>query len=206
MDRVNVYIDGYNFYYGINQDGWLKCGWCNFLTLSRILANRAFGSSVEVGQVKYFTSKVLHRQENRGGESDRQQMWLAALRVCTPEVEIIEGRFQKIPGRPRVEKETDMNIGLAMQADVQRCERMILISGDTDFTPAIRAVQSHGLPVVVFVPPNTPIPRLGARTEQIERAELTSSHLPDVIEVPGASPILWSRYQDLRIRSRQAAR
>lgn len=206
MDRVNVYIDGYNFYYGINKEGWLKCGWCNFSKLSRVLATRAFGSSVEVGKVKYFTSPVRDWHEARTGESERQAMWLSAVSICTPEVEVIHGRFQKVKGRLRVEKETDLNIGLAMQADVGLCERMILISGDTDFSPAIRIALAKGVPVVVFVPPNTPVPNLPTRAEQIQREDLTLSHLPDEIPAPNGTRILWSRYQELRAQSRPIPR
>jgi hypothetical protein len=50
---VNVYIDGYNFYYSISKrQETLALGWCNFLKLADRLAFRAFGDRYVVGAVK----------------------------------------------------------------------------------------------------------------------------------------------------------
>jgi deoxycytidylate deaminase len=143
MSGVHVYIDGYNFYCGINKPGWLKYGWCNFSKLATHLAGRAFGSSFGVDEVKYYTAPVRMGQENKHGESERQQMWLDAIRTETPEVKIIEGRWKKIGNEPREEKETDVNIAVDMQWDTVKSERIILVSGDSDFIPAIRGVRKH---------------------------------------------------------------
>ncbi len=156
MTGVHVYIDGYNFYCGINKPGLLKYGWCNFSKLARRLADHAFGSSFQVDEVKYYTAPVgLGRLENTRGEGERQKMWLDAIRAETPEVKIILGRWQKIGNNPRKEKETDVNIALDMQRDTARSGRVILVSGDSDFIPAIRSAVKAGKPAAVFVPPNT---------------------------------------------------
>ena len=54
MSGAHVYIDGYNFYCGINKPGWLKYGWCNFSKLSERLAHGAFGSSRAVDEVRCY--------------------------------------------------------------------------------------------------------------------------------------------------------
>jgi uncharacterized LabA/DUF88 family protein len=134
MSGVYVYIDGYNFYYGINKPGWLKYGWCNFSKLAKRFAERAFGSSFPVDEVKYYTAPVrVGWQENKRGESERSKMWLDAIRAETPEVRIIEGRWSKIGNKQRKEKETDVNIAVDMQWDIAKCGRIILVSGDSDF-------------------------------------------------------------------------
>ncbi|MGD0910158.1 MAG: hypothetical protein ABSA96_21460 [Candidatus Acidiferrales bacterium] len=46
---VNVYIDGYNFYYSINKQETLHLGWCNVSILADRLAYRAFGDLYVVG-------------------------------------------------------------------------------------------------------------------------------------------------------------
>jgi len=202
MSGVYVYIDGYNFYCGINRPGWLKYGWCNFSKLSKRLAERAFGSSFPVDEVKYYTAPVhLGPQENWRGESERQKMWLDAVRAETPEVKIINGRWQKIGEKERKEKETDVNIAVDMQY-TDRSGRIILISGDSDFIPAIRAVRRAGIPVVVFLPPNkdrykSPID-CPIRIEEIKKEDLVDCRLQDTISVPGKTPIRWSEYQALR--------
>lgn len=203
MSGVHVYIDGYNFYCGINKPGWLKYGWCNFSKLANRLAERAFGSSSQVDEVKYYTAPVrLGRQENTRGESERQQMWLDAILAETPEVKIIPGRWQKIGNEPREEKETDVNIAVDMQWDTVRSGRIILVSGDSDFIPAIRGARKAGKPVVVFLPPNTDRysspPDFSIRTEEIKKEDLADCRLQETILVPGKPPILWSAYLNLR--------
>ena len=202
MSSLHVYIDGYNFYCGINEPGWLKYGWCNFSKLAAHLAGRTFGSSIRVDQVKYYTAPVRIGQENKPGESERQQMWLDAIRAETPEVNITEGRWKKIGNEPREEKETDVNIAVDMQWDTAKSERIILVSGDSDFIPAIRGARKAGKPVVVFVPPNTGAykspPDCPFRIEMITREDLAGCRLQETILIPGKAPILWSAYVNLR--------
>lgn len=203
MGSVYVYIDGYNFYCGINNKGWLKYGWCNFSKLAERLAQRAFLSSCAVGQVNYYTTRVREkREENRSGERERQQMWLDAMHAETPEVKIIEGRWKKIGNEPREEKETDVNIAVDMQWDIRKCERIILVSGDSDFIPAIRRAERAGKLVAVFLPPNQSpykIPQdCGFRIEQIKQDDLANCRLQETILVKGKAPILWSAYLNLR--------
>jgi hypothetical protein len=202
MNGVYLYIDGYNFYVGINHPGWLKYGWCNFSRLAKCLTERAFGSSVSVDAVKYYTAPVRLGQQNRTGEPDRRQMWLDAVCTETPEVQIIQGRFQKIGSSPRKEKETDVNIAVDMQWDTAKAGRVILISADSDFVPAIRAVRKAGKPTVVFLPPHQdgykPPPDCSFRIEMIKREELANCRLQEKILRPGKPPILWSDYLALR--------
>jgi hypothetical protein len=74
MDGVYVYIDGYNFYWGISHPGWLKYGWCNFAQLARCLSEKAFGRSFQVEEVKYYTAPVRLGQEKRAGELPRNSL------------------------------------------------------------------------------------------------------------------------------------
>jgi uncharacterized LabA/DUF88 family protein len=202
MDGVYVYIDGYNFYRGISHPGWLKYGWCNLARLARCLSEKAFGRSFRVEEVKYYTAPVRLGQENRTGERARQEMWLEAFRIETPAVRVIPGRFQKIGNSPRREKETDVNIAVDMQWDIAKFGRAVLISADSDFIPAIRAVQRASRPVVVFFPPNQDGYRAPedcpVRIERITREDLAECRLPETIPRSGKPPITWSAYLNLR--------
>lgn len=201
MDNVYVYVDGYNFYCGINHPGWLKYGWCDFTKLAARLAERAFGAGCRVEAVKYYTARVGENQENRHGERDRQKMWLDAVRAATPGVNVIEGRFQKFECSPRHEKETDVNIAVDMQVDSEKFAKAILISGDSDFKRAVRAVKARR-EVVVFLPPNQNQYRLDGgepyRIEQITKEDLAACRLPEMIFRSGKPPIAWSDYMHLR--------
>ncbi len=202
MGGVYSYIDGYNFYAGINHRGWLKYGWCNFTQLAKHLSNRAYGSSFEIEEVKYYTAPVRIGQENASGERERQEMWLDAIRAETPSVRVIAGRFQKIGRSPRREKETDVNIAVDMQWDIGKFDRAILISADSDFIPALRAVRKASRPVVVFFPPNQEGYKMpedcSVRIERITKEDLAICLLPETIRPVGKPPITWSAYLNLR--------
>jgi uncharacterized LabA/DUF88 family protein len=199
MNGVHVYVDGYNSYCGINQRGWLKYGWCNFSKLAKRLAERAFGSSLPVDEVKYYPAPVRLGQ-GTPGEIERQKMWLDALRAEAPEVKIVEGRFQKIGDDPRKEKETDVNIAFDMGRDIARAGKVILVSADSDFVSAVSEVREAGRPAFVFFPPNQSGYKspLDCPSRVISKEDLADCRLQDTILRPGKPPILWSAYQNLR--------
>ncbi len=205
MEGVYVYIDGYNFYRGISHPGWLRYGWCNFVQLAKCLSEKAFGRSFQVEEVKYYTAPVRLGQESRAGERERQELWLDAIRIETPTVRVIPGRFQKIGDNPRREKETDVNIAVDLQWDIAKFGRVILISADSDFIPAIRAVRKASRPVVVFLPPNQEGYKAPedcpVRIERITREDLAECRLRETILRHGKPPITWSAYLHLRRRA-----
>jgi len=78
---------------------------------------------------------------------------LDALNVHSPLVEIKDGRFQEKDRRCRVcgsawkvfeEKETDVNIAVALLADAvrDRFDTALMISADSDLCPAVRETKS----------------------------------------------------------------
>jgi hypothetical protein len=89
-----------------------------------------------------------------------------------------------------------------MQWDTLKSGRIILVSGDSDFIPAIRGARKAGKPVVLFVPPNTggykAPPDCPFRIEMIKMEDLVGCRLQETILVPGKPPILWSAYLNLR--------
>lgn len=202
--RICVYIDGYNFYRGISRPGWLKYGWCNFVQLAKRLSEKTFGRSFQVEEVKYYTAPVRLGQESRAGERERHEMWLDAIRMETPTVRVIPGRFQKIGDNPRREKETDVNIAVDMQWDMAKFGRAILISADSDFIPAIRLVRKASRPVVLFLPPNQDGYKAPedcpVRIERITREDLAECRLRETIPRHGKPPSTWSA--DLNSRRR----
>jgi hypothetical protein len=59
MQRATLYIDGFNFYYGVTKfwqeknEEWAGLGWCDF----RALVERHFPPRVAQLDVKYFTAR-----------------------------------------------------------------------------------------------------------------------------------------------------
>lgn len=145
MVRVAVYIDGFNLYFGLRARYDRKYLWLDLQTLAASLLRR--GQILE--QVRYFTARV--RNDPRGEQ--RQSDYLDALRAYSPLVEIKDGRFQEKSRRCRQcdsvwtvfeEKETDVNIAVALLGDAvrDRFDTALVVSADSDLCPAIRETKS----------------------------------------------------------------
>ena len=52
------------------------------------------------------------------------------------------------------EKRTDVNIAIQMLEDAyeDRCDKLILVSGDSDLVPAVIRVRNLGKKVLVYIP------------------------------------------------------
>jgi hypothetical protein len=219
---VNVYIDGYNFYYSINRQN-LRLGWCNFSILADRLVSRAFGDRYSVGAVKYYTSKVEEDTELNTGEIKRRNLWLEALEHGTGgRVLVVEGYHKPDKQKRRVEKRTDTNIAIGMVRDalvppkgamppikkghdtVSPCDAIVLMSGDDDFWPAIEMIGSeYGKDVAVFRPHDdkrSPWANSWVKVDNVQIEDLERSLLEDVIERPSGSPITWAEYLRLKRR------
>jgi 6-hydroxy-3-succinoylpyridine 3-monooxygenase len=157
--RTIVYIDGFNLYYGVLAQSSYR-----WLDLD-LLAHRLRPAEI-IHKVKYFTAMVS------GPTRTNQEAYLKALST-KPRVEIVMGNFKKktvecsngsCPGQSRKrrffktleEKRTDVNIALHMLDDLYRgaCNRMVLISGDSDLVPAIELVTARvsSVKVNVYIP------------------------------------------------------
>ena len=155
--RSIVYIDGFNLYYGSVKDTPYK--WLNLERLFTMLRK-----DDDIQAIRYFTAMIV------GPRQANQQTYLNAL-ATLPRVEVILGLFKPqtkkchhtgctLP-QPRLfttyeEKRTDVNIGLHMLDDAYAdlCDRLILVTGDSDLVPAIYMVKSRfpKKQVTVYVP------------------------------------------------------
>jgi hypothetical protein len=195
MDRVRVYVDGFNFYYAVkhgSEDGEfpIGLGWCDF----RKLAERHMvGPNAVVDQIKYFTAPVTSGLATSAGEERRQSTWLDAVRTI-PGLEVIRGFHQQHDWKPREEKQTDINIAVELLVDAMNgaFTRAILITADVDQVPAVRAARER-LPgrqveVDLWLPPGARAERwkreaqkLGVACREITLEMLATSRLPDRI-------------------------
>jgi dCMP deaminase len=224
---VNVYVDGYNFYYSISkrdEPELLPLGWCNFCALADRLAKKLWRAA-HVGAVKYYTARVPQHLQLHIGEVQRQQLWLDALRFGTKNrVHIIEGYYAPDNVKPRVEKKTDISLAISMVRDsimsptdnrhstfpgndpFSPCDGIILISADKDFHPAAQMVGCYGTKVAIFRPlgfaDTTPLVHENIQVFDITEEDLQRSRLPDRIERDKGSAITWSRYCELKAASK----
>ncbi|MBE9191949.1 NYN domain-containing protein [Gloeocapsopsis crepidinum LEGE 06123] len=166
--RSVVYIDGFNFYYGAVKDTPYK--WLNLQKYFEILRQ-----DDDIQKIWYFTAKVS------GNQLERQETYFDAL-ATLPIIEIVFGLYKLKELRCRIkecryqgnkaykvpeEKGTDVNIALQMLDDAYQnaCDRMILVSGDSDLVPAVKLVKKRHpeIQITVYIPASHP--KRGAATE-----------------------------------------
>lgn len=158
MARVAVYIDGFNLYFGLRAKYARKYLWLDLQALGASLLRR--GQTLE--RVKYFTARVRDDPEGQQRQSD----YLDALGAHSPLVQVKNGRFQEKDRRCRScrstwkvfeEKETDVNIAVALLADAVRddFDTALVISADSDLCPAVRETKAlfPAKRIVVAFPP-----------------------------------------------------
>jgi uncharacterized LabA/DUF88 family protein len=153
-----VYVDGFNLYYGL-----LKGTRYKWLDLEKCFTS--IRQDDQIQQIKYFTAKV------KGTDSlIRQQTYLNALSTSSL-VQIIYGLFKEKVLKCGVtycshtssknysryeEKRTDVNIAVSMLDDAYKrnCERIILVSGDSDLVPAVNLIRKNfpSIQVILYVP------------------------------------------------------
>lgn len=140
-ERVVVYIDGFNLYFGMLDAGFDYCKWLNL----KLLVENLLHQNQSLIEIKYFTSRV----GNNPDKQKRQNTYIEALESVG--VTIYYGNYQsdKIECKrcknvwPTYnEKMTDVNIATQILIDAyqDKYDMAMLISGDSDLVPPIRAV------------------------------------------------------------------
>lgn len=84
MERIIVYIDGFNLYFGLKQKGWKKFYWLNVSKLAQSLLK----PDQDLNKVKYFTSRVSSPPD----KVKRQGTYIEALETLK-DVEIFYGKY-----------------------------------------------------------------------------------------------------------------
>jgi len=148
-DRVYVYIDGFNLYYGILRNR--KLPGYKWLNLESLCNKFYSGSGVKFEKIKYFTALVSGKYDPKG-PVEQQAYWRALATL--PNLELIKGRFLykkrkiqitqevELTGMVPEEKGTDVNLAthLVNDAHLKKFDTAIVISNDSDLAEAVRIV------------------------------------------------------------------
>lgn len=140
-ERVIVYVDGFNLYFGIRDAGLNNCRWLNI----KKLVNTLLRTNQTLISIKYFTSRVSNNPEKQ----KRQSTYIDALESTG--IKVYYGKYQDASGqcnkcghiwKTAKEKMTDVNIATTMLIDSfnDAFDTAMLISGDSDLVPPIKAV------------------------------------------------------------------
>ena len=160
MQRVSVYVDGFNLYYGLRARGWRRYYWLNL----NLMAERLLRAGQMLVGVRYFTAEIVPQPGELGART-RQDTYLKALSTL-PNLSIHYGRFLPRQASCRYcgatwiryeEKMTDVNIAVELLGDAQddAFDTAIVVSGDGDLSGPVRAVRRRypNKRVIVAFPP-----------------------------------------------------
>lgn len=156
---TNVYIDGFNFYYGAVKKTPYK--WLDYSTLFRILLPQH-----QIKTIYYFTALVDSRPSDPDKRT-RQETYIRALKTI-PNLKVVYGSFlthitsmPKADGKGYVdviktqEKGSDVNLAVQMLMDGFRNEYecAVVVSNDSDLLRPIQMViRELGKKVGVLAP------------------------------------------------------
>ena len=204
-ERVIVYIDGFNLYYGMRSKRWQRYYWLNV----QLLAQHLLRPAQSLIRTKYFTSRVSSTSRDPN-KSNRQNRYLEALGTLA-DVDIFYGHYLEktvtcftcgAKWQLAEEKMTDVNIAVEMMVDTfqDRWDTALLISGDSDLTAPIMNIR-HSFSakrIVVAFPPGRHSAQLKKSAHAyftIGRRNLSSSQFPDVVRKENgfqlARPVEW---------------
>ncbi len=211
LSRANVYIDGFNLYYGALKGTPYK--WLDLRALCERLLPR-----FEIQLIRYFTARIKSRKDDPS-QAQRQQIYLRALSL-TPGLEVHYGRYLTSKRRaplanppergPRTveilhteEKGSDVNLASYLLPDGFRggYDVAFVVSNDSDLVHPIELVRSHlDLHVGVINPhgstPSWALKKAAASYRTIRPSALRQCQLPDELEdARGAvrKPSAWMR-------------
>ena len=187
-NRVIVYIDGFNLYYGIKEKWNNRYLWLDLKRLSQSLLK----GSQQLAAVKYFTSRVSQRPGN-SGKWKRQNTFLEALEAIGG-IEFYFGHYIDKSVRCRrcgaewygaEEKKTDVTIAVELLCDAQddRFDTAIVVSGDSDLSPPVTAVIARHPQkrVIVAFPPgrhSSELSTVSTNAFTIRESRFRKSRLP----------------------------
>jgi len=153
--RVIVYVDGFNFYYGLRKNpNWKKYYWLDVVKFFEMFMKE----NQELIAVKYFSAKPDDIEKSRN-----QNAFFQANKE-NPKFQLILGKYLKKEvvcygcGRTiytHEEKESDVRIATQVIRDVfkNNCDIAIIVSADSDMVPAVEIAIEEGHKVFVYFPP-----------------------------------------------------
>lgn len=151
--RTNVYIDGFNLYYGCIKGTPYK--WLNPLALCQLVFPKD-----QIHRVRYFTA-IVHPTPSDPQKPQRQMAFIRALRTI-PDLSVHQGLFlshverkalaNPVPGGPRLvdvieteEKGSDVNLATYLLVDGYEgdYDTAIVVSNDSDLVEPIQVVRNR---------------------------------------------------------------
>lgn len=201
--RTNIYIDGFNLYYGC-----LKHTSHKWLDLKKLCEN-ILSPENKIQKIKLFTARVKPTETDRTAHL-RQDVYLRALQAYIPQIEIIFGHFLEhavsmpiaepsgkvkiLNGKPqfvtvckREEKGSDVNLAVHFLCDAMsnQYDCGVIISNDSDLAEPVRLVRMQKNKKIGIISPHPKVSKELSKHSHFQRtireSVLRESQLPDMI-------------------------
>jgi len=200
MKRILFFVDGFNVYHALDDDPkYHKYKWLDYSTL----AKRFVSKQNQIVDIFYFTAYAHWNP----AKTARHQLLVRALMATG--VKVVFGKFKNRDHECRLckgtystfeEKQTDVNIAIKLfQSAINNdFDIAIIVSGDSDLTPAIEAVKATfpAKQIGLVVP-------IGRRAKELtsvcdfrikmKEMHLKTSQFPDTIVLDPAKNIVLQR-------------
>jgi uncharacterized LabA/DUF88 family protein len=207
-DRLIVYVDGFNLYFGLHAAAKRELLWLDLVALAKHLRPES-----ALVQVKYFTAMV---QDEPDAQS-RQDRYISAQKSLYPgRFTVVMGKYMRKKRRCREceaqwtsyeEKQTDVNLAVHLVADVagNRADTYMVVTGDTDVIPALKMARSldPNATLIASFPPrrsSDALKRMLPSSRELTLATLSAAQLPDVAIAPNGKkfhrPEKWAADQE----------
>lgn len=189
--KVIVYVDGFNFYYGLKGDPkWKRYYWLDIVKFFELFMR----PDQELIKVKYFSARPDNPEKNA-----RQYAFFQA-NMENPRFQLILGKYlkKKITCfncgniiNTYEEKESDVRIATQIVSDSyeKNCDIAIVVSADSDMIPSVELAKQAGQRVYIYFPPNHYSSNLSALANghpiHLSRYEsrFRQSLLPDIVHL-----------------------
>ena len=156
--KVIIYVDGFNFYYGLRnglRKGWRAFYWLNIVKFFEFFIR----DNQELVAIKYFSASSTNDEQR-----ERQSAFFQANKE-NPKFKLILGKYLKKTitchtckntFKTFEEKESDVRLATQIVSDAlkKECDISIIVSADSDMIPALELAQEAGNRVYVYFPPN----------------------------------------------------
>lgn len=192
--KVIVYVDGYNFYYGLRNGGakWRRAYWLDIVKLFE----RMMFPDQELVEVNYYSARPVDDPRAYNNQDE-----LFSANILNPKFRLHLGHYKKkkfkcqncgFKNKTYEEKESDVRIATGMLVDVfaRRCDVSIIVSADSDMIPSVEIIKAFAPehPVVDFIPPNQKSFALAGKCDAVlwmeqYKARFIQSILPSEIKL-----------------------
>jgi len=155
MNRTTFLIDGFNLYHSVKSascDLGLNGGGTRWLNIRSLCESflQLIGNNAQTSEIYYFSALARHLEIKKPDVTVRHQTYIRCLEHSGVIVEL--HRFKKNltfcqkcnqTFNRREEKETDVAIAARLLEILflDKCDTVVLVTGDTDVVPAVKTTQ-----------------------------------------------------------------